>query len=393
MSTSISTGYATGAQTAEGIGVAARKTAAFNALQKIYGDVAGDPEAALQTQEYGQREQTNPIAVDQAKANLTGTGLDNAGKTESNYLAQQVDPSKIEAAKQQVVSNQQGIDNTAIMDPIKQGDARETAAFNALAHPQLLQEQALKNTGLDLNNTKTAQDTTFAAQEHPLVMEQKKATIGLTGAQTANQYADASARRADAQKTLSEVGVEAARANAKAGTASGLVNPDGSIPYATQAKIGGAIDAVDNVRNLLPRMNSIGIIRKFNAEHVPGSPEAQAMAQLHTLTANLSQADLASLAQQGVKMGRITNMEMKLAGDSYGSTDIINGDPKTIATTLGAVRNVLSNFGTGAKPSDKSIGGRVGGSPSPTSRFVNNQVYTDASGTKSRYLNGQWVAP
>lgn len=68
---------AEGAQAYGALSDAVRKSAAFNALSRAYGPAAGDPEADLQLQEYGQRQQTNPIAVQQAQANLTGTQQQN----------------------------------------------------------------------------------------------------------------------------------------------------------------------------------------------------------------------------------------------------------------------------------------------------------------------------
>lgn len=55
-----------------------RKAVAFNALSKAYGpEVAYDPVAARQAQEYKQSEITNPIAAQQAQANLESTQLTN----------------------------------------------------------------------------------------------------------------------------------------------------------------------------------------------------------------------------------------------------------------------------------------------------------------------------
>lgn len=56
----------------------ARKTAAYNALVNTYGPIAGDPDSALKLQEYGQRERTNPIAVEQGQADLLAQKLRNA---------------------------------------------------------------------------------------------------------------------------------------------------------------------------------------------------------------------------------------------------------------------------------------------------------------------------
>jgi len=133
--------------------IQARKTAAYNAFAKQYGPgPAGDPAAALQLQEMGQRNLTSPIAVQQAGADLTGKNLSNAGVTESNAFALRDDPLKLEHA-------------------------------------------ALENTGQGLSNAKTQQDTTFAAQEQPLKLAQTRAQTGLIGAEAGNQSASAAQTR------------------------------------------------------------------------------------------------------------------------------------------------------------------------------------------------------
>jgi hypothetical protein len=126
-----------------------RKAAAYNALSKKYGEgVAFDPAAALKAQEYGQHELTDPIAVNQAAADLQGKVLSNAGQDETNK-------------------------------------------YNVLNHPKLLEKQDLDNTGQGLTNQQTQQTTQFDAQLQPGKVAQQKATLdstragtGLTGAQT-----------------------------------------------------------------------------------------------------------------------------------------------------------------------------------------------------------------
>jgi hypothetical protein len=72
-----------------------RKNAAFNALAKAYGPQAGDPDAALKMQQFGQHELTDPIAVQQAQADLTGKNLSNTGTQQTNDYNALANPKKL----------------------------------------------------------------------------------------------------------------------------------------------------------------------------------------------------------------------------------------------------------------------------------------------------------
>lgn len=50
-----------------------RKTAAYKALRNAYGDIAGEPEQALELQSYGARQNSIPVAQEQAETNLANT--------------------------------------------------------------------------------------------------------------------------------------------------------------------------------------------------------------------------------------------------------------------------------------------------------------------------------
>jgi len=63
----IGDGLTAGANFFQGLIDQQRKTAAYNALRDVYGDAAGDPQAALQMQTYGQREQLFPGSLDEQR--------------------------------------------------------------------------------------------------------------------------------------------------------------------------------------------------------------------------------------------------------------------------------------------------------------------------------------
>lgn len=138
-----------------------RKTAAYNAFNKVYGPgPAGDPDAAVTLQGYAQKQLTNPIAVQQAQSTLDQTNIKNAGDVEDN-------------------------------------------SYNALAHPLMIQSDQLKNTGQGLENTKTAQDTDFAAQDQPLVLKGKQAAINASNASAGAENANAASTRLATATTAS----------------------------------------------------------------------------------------------------------------------------------------------------------------------------------------------
>lgn len=68
-----------------------RKQAAYNALSRIYGPMAGDPQAALQMQDYGHNEQANPLRIDAMRQ-------DNALSQQTYDFNEQANPLQIEGA-------------------------------------------------------------------------------------------------------------------------------------------------------------------------------------------------------------------------------------------------------------------------------------------------------
>ena len=80
----------------------ARKAAAYNALRKTYGDIAGDPTSALAMQKYGFDQQNNPLLIQQNE-------LQNNALSQKNSFDAQQDPLLLE---HQALSNTgQGIAN------------------------------------------------------------------------------------------------------------------------------------------------------------------------------------------------------------------------------------------------------------------------------------------
>jgi hypothetical protein len=186
-----------------------RKTAAYNAFAKQYGlGPAGDPVAALKLQEYGQSQLTNPIAVQQAQSTLDQTNIRNTGLTEDN-------------------------------------------SYNALAHPLALQKAALDNTGQSLTNDNTAQSTKFAAQDQPLVLKGRQASINASNASAGAENANAAATRQSTAMTAS--GTES---NAALGMANQLLQVRNS---------GGDVNAA--FEQMAPRIEAMPGVNK---DHIEG---------------------------------------------------------------------------------------------------------------------------
>ena len=181
----------------------ALKMGAYNALIAAYGPTAGDPVAAAQMQEVGQRSLTNPIAVQQAQAGLVGT--------------------------------------------------QQTNAFNAANDPQRLQAQALANTG-------AAQTQAFQAQDQPGVLALQRADVGLKGAQAGAAGAQAGYYGAETGKTNIEAAAAAqalAFSNAADVTGSLMATRDAAVKAG--ATDGGAGAIAGSLPTLIPALTAAGV--------------------------------------------------------------------------------------------------------------------------------------
>jgi hypothetical protein len=395
-----------------------RKSAAYNVLRKSYGDIAGDPEAALNMQAYGQRELTNPIAVQQAQSTLKSTDLSNVGKEQENV-------------------------------------------FNAGADPLKLRGLDLENTSRDLSNKQTSQNTQFEAQLQPGKVAQQGATLaqtraqtGLTGAETAHTQAET------AQAKLNLATVEGAQLRATAmGLLAGLsdtANKGGDIgaafdkiapqiaqfegvtpdhlgplraklvadPVGTINSLADAIHAANQesikntpagvlaqqkyddtkaaqvqalgvtaqrtqavpgateaARALVPQMSSSAILRKARAE-IPGTPEYKYMQLVEQIKTNASLDDLRATRAGGLSLGRTTNTEFVAAGSALANLDL-GQDPKMLVGNLqrlhsiygvinGSLQADVKRLSTQRGPGTVHVTGPQGAAPADT----NGKSYT-----------------
>lgn len=104
----------------------ARKTAAFNALQSVYGPVAGDPDRAAKLQENAFQAQLDPLKIQQQ--NLENTGTDVKNQTDALTLKNQTNQAQREAGYRltQLLKNSAGANG-----------AVDGATFDRLITPQV----------------------------------------------------------------------------------------------------------------------------------------------------------------------------------------------------------------------------------------------------------------
>lgn len=103
----------------------ARKAAAYNALRKTYGDVAGDPTSALQLQKYGFDQQNNPMV-------LQGNALANSAAQQKAQFDEQDDPLRLQADRDKNANNVEVIKGNQLDNAAKQQAA--TAQHAQMLH-------------------------------------------------------------------------------------------------------------------------------------------------------------------------------------------------------------------------------------------------------------------
>lgn len=412
-----------GVQAGNALAAAARKAAAFNALAKIYGPVAGDPEAALTMQSYGFNEKANPLKLQGLELGNRGTELENVGKEQTNTFNAELNPLKIKAQQQENDLNTE-------LNPLKVENEK-------------------------LGNKKTSQDIAQSAEAFPLEQEGRRANIAAAKTQTAvaaNQLNTARAQQertaalgilsalSDAAENGGDVGatfdkyapviarmegvdaahmaplrqllvndpqgtidkLSAALQNFGAGTGkAGALTPLQQRAQAVssmqviQERTAAVPGAINQALALVPKMSGSAIIRKARAD-LPGTAEYQFGQLMHQLQTNLALDDLRSLRASGLSLGRVTNTEFTASANAFANMDLgqnpslLSDNLRRLSATYGRINDNLSadikRLGTGI-PGIKSTASSAAGKQ----QFVDGQVYQDANGNKARYQGGKWV--
>lgn len=418
--------FAQNAEAQSALGIQSRKTLAFNALDKIYGPIAGDPAAALTLQDYGQKEKTNPIAVQQASANLTKTGLENTGLAQTNAFNAEDNPLTIAGKKQEneynALAAPEKIAGLKAEAAARTAQAGLTTAQTAQVAPDAQSRRTLEGAQAGEANAtaaKTNLDVSTAKAS-----QQRQATMGILSALTdaANNGADVGAEFDKYATQIAQMeGVD--QAHIAPLRAKLVADPNGTINALSSAIVGAAAalpgkpgalspvqqraqqvdalqvaqqrtqavpDAVDAATSLVSKMSPSAIVRKAKAQ-VPGTPEYNFEQQLKQISSNLSLDDLRSLRTSGLSLGRVNLAEFTASANAFANMDL-GQDPSTLNANLVRLKatygKINENLNADIKRMSVGIPGRAGANATPR---VEGQVYTDAKGNKAMWKDGKFV--
>lgn len=402
-----------------------RKTAAYNVLANTYGvGVAGDPDTALKAQEYGQRQQTNPIAVQQAQANLTGTTQEN----DYNALANPIKLTGLNLENQKTSAQTADVNSeTHERDTLLPGQvAQQGATLNQTRAQTGLIGAETAHTNVETAAGRLSLNTQQAAQD-------RQSAMGLLAAlsDTASNGGDVggkfdqlapliakyegvdpshlaplrSALVQDPVGTINKLseGINAAQMMAMGGTgktggsAAALkmlqfgqqqMSLKDGLNY-VQQRTAAVPSLTDQMAALVPQLSSVAIVRKAKAE-IPGTPEYQFNQLVEQLKPNLALDDIRTLRSTGTSMGRVTNAEMGMAANAMGNMDL-GQNPSVLAANLNRIKGTYANVNADLANQIKSVGnGPMSGQMAHQPNFVTGQVYQDAQGRKAQWTGKSW---
>lgn len=432
----IGNSLAEGAAFERGLTADSRKTAAYNALASTYGvGPAGDPDTALKAQEYGQREQTNPIAVQQAGATLTGTQLENTGKGQTNDFNALANPKKLVGLD---LTNDQTRATTAKenadtnrTNQLLPGELTQQTAATGLTRAQTgLTGAEAAHTNVETQQGKLALNTAEAAQQRQSAMgilaslSDVASAGGDVGAQfdkmapliakfegtdPAHMAPLRAALIADPVGTINQLssGIQAANMAALGGAGKSTAGALNMMKFSqgqmslkdglnfTAQRTAAVPDLTTNLAALVPKMSTVATVRMAKA-HIPGTPEYQFEQLVEQLKPNLSLDDIRTLKASGTSLGRVTNQEMSMAGNAIANMDL-GQDPATLKANLGRINRTygMLNQDLQAQIGRLGSGGGAPGVPHATApkaapSFQTGVVYSDAQGNKATWDGKQF---
>lgn len=411
-------------QQAGALADAERKDAAYQAIKNTYGvALAGDPDTTLKAQEFQQRDKLNPIAVEQAGANLTGTNLQNQGTAATNAYNELANPKRLQALDDTHATSAQALDEATQLQPGKVAQQSATLAGTEANTAQTRAQTA--ETGVRTQAAKFALNTAEGAQLRSSAMgllaglSDVAANGGDMGAafdKIAPQIAQfegvdqahiAPLRQKfidDPVGTINQLSsaINAINLQAAGGTKAGALNmlkfngQQMSLKEGlqfTQQRTGAVPDLTDQMANLLPLMSTVPTVAMAKMK-IPGTPEYQFHQLTEQLKANTSLDDIRTLKATGTSLGRVTNNEMALAGNAIANMDI--GQPKaTLLANLKRVKTTYTGLNQNIQADIDRIGkggmgtGAVKGPTGPagaTAKAVNKKT-----GQTIFQVNGAWV--
>lgn len=402
-----------------------RKAAAYNALANTYGvALAGDPDTALKDQEYVQRDKVNPIAVQQAQANLTGTTQQN----DYNALANPLKLTGLDLGNQNTAAQTQQTQantnrtNTLLPGEVAQQGATlnqtnaqtgltnaETARDNVATRTGQFQLDQLQGDAQDSTNMgilAALSDTASAGGDVGAKFDQLAPLIA------SNEHLDPAHLQAlrtrlvqnpvDTINQLSQ-GIQAKRMAAAGAAGRGVAGSIQMLKFGqqemnlkqglsfTQQRTQAVPAMTDQLASLIPKLSSVAIVRKAKAE-IPGTPEYQFEQLMEQLKPNLSLDDIRTLKATGTSLGRVTNAEMAAAGNAFANMDL-GQSTSTLAANLIRLKNVYSvvNKNLSADIQRMGTGGMPGVPHASKPSYTAGQVYQDKNGNKATWDGSKFV--
>jgi hypothetical protein len=426
-----------GAQFERGLQADERKTAAYNALSSAYGvALAGDPDTAIKAQEYTQREQTNPIAVKQAQATLTGTDLDNTGKVETNNYNALANPLRLtgladtNAGTEATTANTKATTNktnTLLPGEVAQQGAtlKQTNAQTGYLGAETEHARAETATSrFSLNTAEAAQDRQSAMgilaslsdvassggdvgakfdALAPLIAKYENVDASHLPALRAALIKDPVGTINNLSSAIQAANLAAMGASGKGGAGAlammkfsqGQMSLKDGLNFTAQ-RTAAVPDLAQQMDALVPQMSTIATIRKAK-QAIPGTPEYKFEQLVEQLKPNLSLDDIRTLKASGTSLGRVTNQEMSMAGNAIANMDL-GQDPSTLRANLKRIQTTYKGVNQDIQANIQRLGSGAGGSPgvpraTAPKAFAPNTVYTDAQGNKATTPDGgkTWV--
>lgn len=403
-----------------------RKNDAYNALAKIYGPTAGDPDSAIKDQNYLTATQQDPLRTQGLALKNTGDATANDQAIQNLDQSRQLDPLKVLGTKQELAqgdlktqSDQLALNTNQQLDPLK------------------VQQQQLQNTGADLGNQGAAISNAggadaLAAQR---AARERTAAKGLVGSlqDTFNSGGDLGAAfdqlapqiaafegvdpshmaplkeqlLRDPRGTLAHI--TAALAATEPPTAAGRTSATALAANTPQAHAqqADALDVIhertaavpatiDQAASLIPQMSSSAIIRKARMQ-IPGTPEYKFEQAVKSISSNLALDDLRAVRQSGLSLGRTNLAEFQASANAFGNLDLgqDSANVSQILTRLkGSYAQINSNItadisrlrSNGAAPTTGPAKPTAGISYGAVTNFLRNNfgVTQDMIGSEAR---------
>ena len=356
-----------------------RRRAAYNALNRMYGPVAGDPDAALKMQSYDFNRQMQPLqlqnqqltnqAVESRENYLTQSRplllenqrLSNAGQgITNNFNSEKLDQAKLTTDGQRALQvhgvlggalDSLGADLNGVDDPNQRGALFDQAIARVAplvgADPQAIGQQlaadrqVIMRDGADgVQRLRSDLDSTIYAGLSP----KDRATILKTQAQTelANAKLNTEQNKLLTQKYGKpgelQKSISAGQfLNGRVGNVIGTVRTTQS--GATQYGVDGLLGQAFQLMSKLPQDGA-----SLKAESlVPGSDAYKLKGVLDQISHNLSVDDLRNMKQSGLSLGRVTVAEFQAVSKAIANTDVAQG-ADMLRTQLGRVGKLYGDL-------------------------------------------------